>query len=571
MSGQINGTTLLVPIVETNNNLKLYYANLPSSTFTLISLPPGVTSFSIFSLSDDGTTMVVVGNNGQLFYTTLQSSTFTLIDFPSVEVTSFSNILLSNDGTKLVVVGNNGQLFYTILPSSTLTLINFPSVEVTSFSTILLSHDGTKLVVVGNNGQLFYTTLPSTTLTLIDFPSVEVTSFSTILLSRDGTTIVVVDNNKNFYYTILPSSILTIISYMSNQQPFFLNIFLLSDNGTILVAKTDFFLSYANPLSTGLSFISLPQYGDSFQSSIMESAKMSNDGTSIVAYNAAINTLFYITSISISPYSTLIPISFPSGISPSGSFLLNNNGTILVAQGNDSLLYYTTSLSSSALTPITLPLDANTFIGYSLSYDGTYLLAIDDNNQYYYTNLLSSSELTLISFPTIANICFPAGTPVLTDQGLIAIDEINTDMHTINRKRIVDITKTISKETFLVCFEKDALGTNSPTQKTIISHGHQIMYEGVMHQAKWFIEKFPGVKAIPYTGEPLYNVLLENHDVMIVNNLICETLQPENPIAKFYTKQCKLSKENRDIMIKVLQCCLDRNDVDAYAKIMQCC
>ena len=32
----------------------------------------------------------------------------------------------------------------------------------------------------------------------------------------------------------------------------------------------------------------------------------------------------------------------------------------------------------------------------------------------------------------------------------------------------------------------------------------------------------------------LYNILLENHDVMLVNGLVCETLNPENPIAKYY-------------------------------------
>ena len=171
----------------------------------------------------------------------------------------------------------------------------------------------------------------------------------------------------------------------------------------------------------------------------------------------------------------------------------------------------------------------------------------------------------------IATICFPKGTPVLTDQGLIAIDEIDIEIHIINQKRIVDITKTVSKETFLVCFDKDALGIDMPSQETIISPGHQLMYEGLMHPAKWFIEKFSGVKSIPYTGEYLYNVLLEKHDTMNVNNLICETLLPDNPIAKFYTKQCKLSPQNRDIMVNILKGCLERNDIPLYNQILDCC
>ena len=169
------------------------------------------------------------------------------------------------------------------------------------------------------------------------------------------------------------------------------------------------------------------------------------------------------------------------------------------------------------------------------------------------------------------NICFPAGTPVLTDQGLIAIDKIDIEVNTLNQKRIVDITKTVSKETFLVCFEKDALGLYMPNQETIISPGHKLMYEGEMHAAKWFLEKFIGVKSIPYNKETLYNVLLEKHEVMNVNNLICETLLPDNPIAKFYTKQCKLSPQDRDIMVNILKGCLERDDIALYNQILKCC
>jgi outer membrane lipoprotein-sorting protein len=199
----------------------------------------------------------------------------------------------------------------------------------------------------------------------------------------------------------------------------------------------------------------------------------------------------------------------------------------------------------------------------ALNSDGTKFIAAENNGSgdgYIYTLSL-----------TTANICFPKGTPVLTDQGLIAIDKIDIEVNTINQKKIVDITKTISEETFLVFFEKDALGLDKPNQETIISHGHKLMYEGEMHPAKWFIKKFVGVKAIPYTGEPLYNVLLETHDTMNVNNLICETLLPDNPVAKFYTKQCKLSIQNRDIMIKILQDCWDRKDYTTYKQILQCC
>jgi alpha-tubulin suppressor-like RCC1 family protein len=185
------------------------------------------------------------------------------------------------------------------------------------------------------------------------------------------------------------------------------------------------------------------------------------------------------------------------------------------------------------------------------------------------TNVSYIMDMTLSKREEISNICFPAGTPVLTDQGLIPIDQINIEVNTINQKKIVDIAEIISIEKFLVCFDKDALGLNKPSQKTIMSLEHSLLYQGEMHIAKWFIGKFEGVNLIPYNGETLYNVLMEKHDIIRVNNLKCETLSPCHPVAKFYTKQCKLSPENRDKIVKVLQDCLTRNNMESYNKILQ--
>ena len=69
----------------------------------------------------------------------------------------------------------------------------------------------------------------------------------------------------------------------------------------------------------------------------------------------------------------------------------------------------------------------------------------------------SSNSLTYTyTQPIISNICFPAGTPIATDQGNIPIDKINPDIHTIHNRPIVAITKTITQDTHLVCFEKHA-------------------------------------------------------------------------------------------------------------------
>jgi hypothetical protein len=45
-----------------------------------------------------------------------------------------------------------------------------------------------------------------------------------------------------------------------------------------------------------------------------------------------------------------------------------------------------------------------------------------------------------------------------------------------------------------------------------------------------------GVSYVPYQGEKLYNVLLEEYGSMNVQGIICETLHPANPVAIYVLK-----------------------------------
>jgi hypothetical protein len=150
----------------------------------------------------------------------------------------------------------------------------------------------------------------------------------------------------------------------------------------------------------------------------------------------------------------------------------------------------------------------------------------------------------------VAPICFTAGTPVNTDQGIIPIDKINPKIHTIRNKQIIAITKTTSPDNYLVCFRKNSLGDNIPSQKTIVSKDHLVYKNGKMIKAFEFINNYENVKKIKYNGETLYNVLLENHSTILVNNLICETLHPSNVIAKLYNKLLNCNLEEQSKIIK---------------------
>ena len=149
----------------------------------------------------------------------------------------------------------------------------------------------------------------------------------------------------------------------------------------------------------------------------------------------------------------------------------------------------------------------------------------------------------------ISNICFPATTPIMCNQGNIPIEQLNPEIHTIRGKKIVGITKTVSQDKYLICFEKDALQENIPSKRTIITENHKIFYKGEMKKAGLFLNDYEKVRKVKYTGEVLYNVLLEEHEKMMVNNLICETLDPKNTIAKLYKTLVNLNEKQQNEVI----------------------
>ena len=140
-------------------------------------------------------------------------------------------------------------------------------------------------------------------------------------------------------------------------------------------------------------------------------------------------------------------------------------------------------------------------------------------------------------------ICFPAGTPVTTDQGNIAIELLDTDNHTIRGNKIVAITQTKTPDTHIVSIEKGALGNNVPSDTTNISNEHSVFYKGKMIKARYLVDLCKNVKFIPYMGETLYNVLLDNNGTMMINNLICETLDTKNIMAKIINSDVSPSQK----------------------------
>lgn len=168
--------------------------------------------------------------------------------------------------------------------------------------------------------------------------------------------------------------------------------------------------------------------------------------------------------------------------------------------------------------------------------------------------------------PSISNICFQANTPIITNKGIVPIEKLNPDIHTVDNKKIVAITRTVTQDKYLIKFDTHSLGRNHPCQPTIVSKNHKISYRGKMMEAYKFVGYFQNVTKIEYDGEVLYNILMEKYDRIRVNNLICETLHPENTIAKIYTN--KESDDYKNKIVFIMNDSIRRNDKATYKKII---
>jgi phage terminase large subunit-like protein len=147
-------------------------------------------------------------------------------------------------------------------------------------------------------------------------------------------------------------------------------------------------------------------------------------------------------------------------------------------------------------------------------------------------------------------------TPIETDQGIVMIQELKPEVHTIKREPIVAITRTISLDDFLICFEKHTFERNCPSERTIVSKEHKILYKDKMVSAyKLMIPRFENfVHKIPYDGQPLYNILLKTHGIVRANNLVCETLNPKSILAQLYANHILTNKHvvtmNESMIVK---------------------
>lgn len=208
------------------------------------------------------------------------------------------------------------------------------------------------------------------------------------------------------------------------------------------------------------------------------------------------------------------------------SLYSNNDSDNNLSSTNNHLRVYDTSESGVLLADV--------------SGNEKVVLDISSYSQLYFEMTIDSNSVQTPGFIAVlekewidGNICFQRGTEIVTDQGTIPIERIKPELHTIRGRNIRYVTEARSKHDNLVLIRANAFGT-VPYKDTILSREHKIMIGGRMMQAKNYVNGY-NVIFIPNSGEILYNILMDTHNVILANGILSETLHPENLIAKIYS------------------------------------
>ena len=128
------------------------------------------------------------------------------------------------------------------------------------------------------------------------------------------------------------------------------------------------------------------------------------------------------------------------------------------------------------------------------------------------------------------DICFPAGTPVQTDQGEIAIEKLTSE-NTIDGVNVVAVVPVYNECDYLVKINKHALGPNYPKKTTLVSRNHRVYLNKKKEKTIPALALYNGktvtvVQREEY--ETIYNVLLPTYSKMTINGLVVETLHPKS-------------------------------------------
>ena len=282
-------------------------------------------------------------------------------------------------------------------------------------------------------------------------------------------------------------------------------------------------------------------------------SKITPDGTVSTFVNIGLNGPWGLAfdnngNLYVSAYSdgTISKITFTSDLSEwsTASTFASINNPQFLAFDNSGNLYTGTSDDKLFVISPSGVVQELTITGVVL--DDVEGLAFDNNGNLYAANWGDNNIIKIALGVSSEIICFPANTPVTTDQGFVPIQELENGSYTINGNKVLGVVSSKSQSSIdMVLFKKNALGNNIPSQDTLMTRNHKVYYNNIPKEAISFtttafkvnksqlkcLPQNPKPKVIQYTEE-VYNVMLDAGHKMKVNNMIVETLDPSNKLYK---------------------------------------
>ena len=108
-----------------------------------------------------------------------------------------------------------------------------------------------------------------------------------------------------------------------------------------------------------------------------------------------------------------------------------------------------------------------------------------------------------------------------------------TKENTIDDKKIVGISKIIYSQSHIVTVKKDAFGENKPSADINVAPYHLFIINKKLEPIGNFINE-DRIFLRKYNNEYLYNIILENEDIIEVNNMQVQTMDPKTLLAKIF-------------------------------------
>ena len=277
-----------------------------------------------------------------------------------------------------------------------------------------------------------------------------------------------------------------------------------------------------------------------------------------IDYIATSNTLVTAAAVKIATITNIISISE----SKSATSVLDNISTIIQNASAKIIIDNTFITSVVGQPPIqnltSLIMDVvNTIDALDSTIDSIYKVSIGGTNvaslplTSYTTQALTSATSTTI-VGILSNICFKAGTKIVTDQGIVNIEKI-TEQNSIRGKRVLLVSNTINIEDYMVVIKKGSLYENVPNIDTYVTKEHKIFYNRKMIKVKHLVNEKTIIRK-KMRKDVVYNVLLEGDTSgrMIANGLIAETLDPSSPMVKLLNTLKYMSDSDKEEIIMEL-------------------